>query len=270
MDEAAASLNITLKTSKDTGGQLAAGLQTFLAQAMQHIDSQTSLNDDSKKLAKEMVKEIFSAVQTTLESGRIDAGATLNMSDKSMTLVAGAYVAEPSKVEDALKKFAKLMENEPGFSGIKFNAAEYKGIRFHTTSVAVPKEEEISKVLGEKLDIAVGTGPKSVYLAMGTDSMKLCKAAIDKSKADASKQQPPIQLHVSLAPIFRFAAAMHDEPRVKGLAEELAKAKGKDRVHVTISPDGDSIRLRILAEEGVMQLLGSAFRQSGGLPGLTQ
>ncbi len=270
VDDAAASLNITLKTSPETGGQIAAGLQTFLAQALQHIDTQSSLNDDSKKLAKEMVKELFDAVQSTLESGRIDAGATLNLSDKAMTLVAGAYVAEPKNVEAALKKFAKLMANEPNFPGIKFDAAEYQGIRFHTTSVPVPDSEDISKVLGGKLDVAVGIGAKSVYLALGTDSMTLCKSLIDKSKGQASKQLVPVQLHISLAPIFQFAAAMHDEPQVKALAEELAQAKGSDRVHITLAPDGNATRLRIEAEEGVLQLIGSAFRQAGGLPGLTQ
>ncbi len=270
VSDAAASLNITLKTSKDTGGQIAEGLQTFRAQAMQHVDAQGSLNDDSKKLAKEMVKEIFDAIQSTLESGRIDAGATLNLSDKAMTLVAGAYVAEPKNLEEALKKFAKLMANEPDFPGIKFNAAEYKGIHFHTTSIPVPQKEDISKVLGERLDVAVGIGPKSVYLALGTDSMTLCKSLIDKSKAEASKQQPPAQLHISLAPIFQFAAAMQDDPTIKAMAEELVAAKGKDRVHITLAPDGNATRLRIEAEEGVLQLIGSAVRQAGGLPGLTQ
>ena len=120
-----------------------------------------------------MIGQVFDAIQSTLESGRIDAGATLNLSDKSMTLVGGAYVTEPKKLEDALKKFAKIMEKEPNFPGIKFNAAEYQGIRFHTTSIPVPKDEGISKVLGEKLDVAVGIGPKSVYLAVGNDSLTL-------------------------------------------------------------------------------------------------
>ena len=268
--DAAASLNLTLKMDQASSGQIGSALATFRAQAMQHIDTESGLPDDSKKLAKEMTGEIFNAIQSTLESGRIDAGATLNLSDKAMTLVAGAYVTEPKQLEEALKKFAKIMEKEPNFPGIKFNAAEYKGIRFHTTSIPVPKEEGISKVLGEKLDVAVGIGPKSVYLALGNDSLTLVKSLIDKSKAAASKQMPPFQLNVSLAPIFQFAAAMQDEPRVTAMAEQLAKAKGKDQVHVLLLPEGKATTLRIEAQEGVLQLIGTAVRQSGGLPGLAQ
>ena len=41
-----------------------------------------------------MVGEVFDAIKATFESGKIDAGATLNVSDKSMALVVGAYVAD--------------------------------------------------------------------------------------------------------------------------------------------------------------------------------
>ena len=51
-------------------------------------------------------------------------------------------------------------------------------------------------MLGDKLDVAVGIGAKSVYLAVGTDSLTLCKKLIDNSKADAGKQVPPFQLNV--------------------------------------------------------------------------
>ena len=92
---------------------------------MEHVEHESKLADEgSKKLAKEMVGEVFDAIQATFESGKIDAGATLNLGDKSMALVVGAYVADPESLEDALKKFAKLAEKEPNFPGIKFDADE--------------------------------------------------------------------------------------------------------------------------------------------------
>jgi len=216
-----------------------------------------------------MVSEVFDAIGATLQSGKIDVGAALKLGNKTIAVAAGAYVAEPKKLEDALKKFAKLMEQDPKFPGIKFNAEQYAGIHFHTTSIPVPQDEAISKVLGDKLDVAVGIGPKSVYLALGNDSMKLCKTAIDKSKAEASKKVPPVQLNVSLAPIFQFAAAMQDQPNITAMAEVLAKSQGKDKVRVTLKADGTNVTtIRLEAEQGVLQLLGTALQQSGGLPGI--
>ncbi len=268
--EAAASLNVSAKMEKANTEQIVAALKTVRAGALTHIDADDKLSDEAtKKIAKEMVGEVFDAIQATVESGKIDAGATLNLSDKVMALVVGAYVADPKSLEDALKKFAKLAEKEPNFPGIKFDADKHGGVRFHTASLPVPKEEGISRVLGDKLDVAVGIGSKSAYLALGTDSLKLCKQLIDKSKSDASKRVPPFQLNVSLTPIFKFAAAMQDRPEVTAMAEELAKSQGKDHVRLVVTPQPNAVTFSIKAEEGVIQLLARAGRMAtaGGLPG---
>lgn len=270
--EAAASLNVTAKISKTDGEQLISGLNGLRDQVLKHLDESSRLPDDAaKKLAKEMAGQAFDAIKSTIESGKIDAGATLNVGDKSLALVAGAYVSDPKALEEALKKFVKLSENEPGFPPVKFDAVTHAGVRFHTASIDVPESESISKVLGGKLDVAVGIGEKSVYLALGTDSLKLVQTLIDKSKAEAGKQLPPFQLNVSLGPVFQFATALQDNPAVTEMAKELAKAKGKDHVFVTVTPQPNSIKIRVKAEEGVLQLLGNAFKNaqaSGAIPGI--
>ncbi|MGD9723301.1 MAG: hypothetical protein AB7O59_18290 [Pirellulales bacterium] len=274
--EAAASLNITTEIAKDSSGQIAAALSTIRSSAMDHVDKSDKLTDEgSKQLAKEMLGEVFDALQGTLESGKIDAAATLQVSDKSMALVVGAYVADPQALESALKKFSKLAEKEPNFPTIKFDADSHEGVRFHTASIPVPQDKGIAKVLGEKLDVAVGIGAKSVYLALGTDSLKLTKSLIDKSKAQAGKELPPFQLNVSLAPIFEFAAAMQseeDRKNVMAMAEALAKSDGKDKVRLVFMPQKDSMLIRLEAEEGVLRLLANAGKMlsaagGAGFPG---
>ncbi len=272
--DAAASLNLTAQIAKEDAEQITAALATIRSSALEHVEKQSKLTDEgSKALAKEMVNEVFEAIQATLESGKIDAGAALNLSDKSLALSVGAYVADPKKLEDALKKFAKLAEKEPKFPGIKFDADSHEGVSFHTTSIPVPAEEKISKVLGEKLDVAVGIGEKSVYLALGTDSLKMTKNLIDLSKSASSKELPPFQLNVALTPIFKFAAAMADEDGKKSLntlADELAKANGKDKVRLVVTPDKASITFRLEGEEGVLRLLANAGKMAtaaGNFPG---
>jgi hypothetical protein len=273
--DAAASLNITSKIAKEDAEQIDATLASLRTAGLEHIEKDSKLSDEgSKQLAKEMLNEVFDAISATLKSGKIDAAATLRLSDKDMALVVGAYVAEPKSLEAALHKFTKLAEKEPDFPGIKFDADSHEGVRFHTTSIPVPKEEGISKVLGEKLDVAVGIGAKSVYFALGTDSLKLTKELIDKSKSATSKDLPPLQLNVSLAPIFQFAAAMQeseeDRKEVAVWADELAKAAGKDKVSLVVTPDKSSITIRLAAQEGVLRLLANAGKMAtaaGGFPG---
>jgi hypothetical protein len=268
--DAAASLNLSVKLAKEDTEQVIAALQTLRARALQHIAADEKLTDDkSKQLAKDMVGEVFDAIQTTFASGKIDAGATLNLGEKSMALVVGAYVADPTTLEKALKNFAALSEKDPKFPGIKFDAAKHNGVRFHTATIPVPEGENITRVLGTKLDVAVGIGSKSAYLAVGTDSLNLCKQLIDKSQAETSKELPPFQLNVSLTPIFKFAAAMQDRPDVTAMAEELAKSHGTDHIQVVLMPQPNAVTFRISAQEAVMKLLARAGRMAtgGGLPG---
>jgi hypothetical protein len=278
--DAAASLNLTTQLAESDAEQFVSGLEALRVQALQYVENEAGLpNESSKKLAQEVVGQVFDAIKATFQTGKIDAGATLSLSDDSMALVVGAYVADPKSLEEALRKFAKLGETEPDVPKITFDATEHAGISFHTASIPVPADQKVSKVLGDKLDVAVGIGEKSVYLALGKDSLPMAKKLIDASKSTATKQVPPFQLNVSLAPIFKFAAAVQDGAEggdadgganLKAMAEDLAKAAGKDHVRLEYMPQPNGATLRLSAEEGVLQLLGTALKNaqaSGALPG---
>jgi hypothetical protein len=117
----------------------------------------------------------------------------------------------------------------------------------------------------------VGIGPKSVYFALGSNSLALAKQLIDKSKAASSKQLPPFQLNVSLAPIFQFAAAMQEDDehrkQVAAMADELAKSNGKDKVSLVVTPEKTSMTIRLEAQEGVLRLLANAGKMVTGAGG---
>jgi hypothetical protein len=273
--DAAASLNLTTELEKSDAEQFVAGLDAIRGTAIQYIQDEANLQDEaSRKLAEEMVSEVFDAIKVTFESGKIDAAATLNLGEKSLALVVGAHVAEPKSVEDALHKLAKLGEKEPNVPKITFDAAKHGDITFHSASIPVPPDRQIAKVLGEKLDVSVGIGPKVVYLALGTDSLDMAKGLIDSSKSQASKQLPPFQMNVSLGPVLKFIAALDedadDESMVAKLAADLAKNPGKDHVRLEYMPKPNGATIRLSAEEGVLMLLGTALKsaqESGAIPG---
>lgn len=272
--DAAASLSLSSEIAESDAAQYVAGLEAIRDEILKHIETEARLPDeDSKKLAKDMVGQVFSTVKATFESGKIDAGATLQVSDKSMALVVGAYAAETKSLEEALMKLAKLAEGKPEFPPIKFNAAEHAGVKFHTTAIPVPAEHKIAKVVGDKLDVAIGLGEKSVYLALGNDSLELAKKLIDASAKRTGEQLPPFQLNVSLGQVFQFAGALQDEnaeSNLKTMAEALAKTPGKDHVRLEYVPQDAGGTIRLSAEEGVLQLLGDALKNAqanGAIPG---
>jgi hypothetical protein len=196
----------------------------------------------------------------------MDVAGSMAMDEKTMALIAGVYVAEPAKLETALRKFVDLAKKEKDFPGINYDADKYDDVRFHTMTVPVPEKEPISRILDGKLDIALGFGSKSVYLALGTDSLKRLKAAIDGSKEQTDRKVAPMAIGVSLAKIFEFASAIDPQPMLKTMSQELAKADGKDHVTLIARPIEDGVNYQFLVEEGVLRLLGKASRMATGGP----
>ena len=92
-------------------------------------------------------------------------------------------------MEGLLRKVAELAKDEPEFPGIKFNADTHANVRFHTLKLPVPADagEDVRNLLGDELEVAIGTGDKSFYLAFGKDSVGTLKKVIDQSAADAQK-----------------------------------------------------------------------------------
>ncbi len=272
--DASASLNLSTELDDSDAAQFVSGLEAIRGQAMQHIEGENRLPDEaSKKLAREMVGEVFDAIKATFESGKIDAGANLQANDKMMSLVVGAYVADTKSLEDALKNFAKLTEDEADFPKISFDAEQHAGVHFHTTKINVPADQKIAKVVGDELDVAVGIGDKVVYLALGTDSLDHAKRLIDRSASESEKKVQPFQLNVALESIFKFAAALQDDDAVsnmKTMAEDLARTPGKDHVRLEYKPEANGGTISVSAEEGVLLLLGGFLKDAqatGAIPG---
>ena len=136
-------------------------------------------------------------------AGEMDGGAAVHLTPDSLTVVGGALIKEPAKIESGLKKLAEIAAKEPDFAGVQWNAATHDGINFHTLTVPVPEDDpEARQMLGEKVDVAVGIGPDAVYVAIGKDNLDAVNQAIDASKAEPGKEVPQFEFSMSLAQVM--------------------------------------------------------------------
>jgi hypothetical protein len=148
---------------------------------------------------------------------------------------------------------------------LKFNAAKHKDVDLHTFSVPIPDDEEqAQKVFGDALEVVVGTGAKSAYIAFGEESIDLLKEIIDDSASAAKEEVTPMELIISLAPILEFTASIEDDPIVKMLAETIKKAAGKDHIRLSQRNIERGVAARLEVEEGVLQLIGAAAKARSG------
>jgi hypothetical protein len=262
---------MTMPVPPEELAQAREGLKTMREQALKAIDDDTALPSDSaRRAAKQIVGALADVLVATLEAGKVDAGAALLLAPKSIELVAGGFVADGMAVQVQLKKLAELArqsgQNGAKIDEVRFNVAKHQGVDFHALAIPIPEDEEQArKALGEKLEITIGTGPKSAYLALGNGSANLVKRVIDVSAASAQKEVTPLELYVALTPILEFAAAAENDPVVKLMAEAVKRSAGKDHVRLSQTATQRGVTARLEIEEGVLQLIGVAAKARNNL-----
>jgi hypothetical protein len=262
--ESAATLTFAAQMAEEDITQAAQMFDGVRAQVMQQIAQEAEFPDEATREAvKAAVGDFFDAFVATMKEGKLDGGAVLNMSPEGVTFVAGGLVADPSKVEDGLKKLEALAEKEEDFPGITWNAQTHGDISFHTIQVPVPEHEaDARQLLGDTMEVAVGIGEKSAYFALGKNAVERTKEIIDASKANPGKQVPPMELTVSLSPILSTAAKIKPDPVVTSIAEMLeSEAAGRDHIHMVEQVIENGIKIRIELEEGVLRAIGTAVQE---------
>lgn len=258
--EAAVQLNVVSKISPDDAKQSVAMLKQAQTQVINEIDKDAGFaNEEIRKAAHEIIGDLVNVGIQTIESGKIDGGASVFLTPGAPSAVVGGYVADGAAVESVLKKVVELAKNEAQFPEVKFNSDKHRDITFHSMVVPVP-DADAQRVLGESIDIVVGIAPKSVYVAFGKNAADSVKKVVDGASAAAAKADLPMQLIVSLGSIAKFVDSVEPNPMASMLADELAKTMGKDHVSLVVRPIENGAIYRLQAEEGVLKAIGQGFR----------
>ena len=260
--DAAMMMSFSSKVTDDEVAQFNQMFDALSQQMMKTIDEEAELpSDEAREAMKSAVGDFLDAFKETIEGGTMDGGAVLNVAPQSATFVAGGLVVDPAKVESGLKKIAELAEEDEDFPGIEWDGDSHGNVRFHTMSVPIPEhEEEPRQLFGDKLDIAVGIGEQSAYVALGRDCIDAVKQVIDRSKAEPNKAVAPAEMTFSLGQIFSTIAAVDsagEEPVVHMIADMLKnEGTGRDHVRFVVQPVAKGLRYRIEIEEGVLKAIG--------------
>ena len=245
-------------------------METVRQSARREIEKEKGLPDaQARETARELVDGLFEVAKKTIQSGKFDGAVAVRLAPQRMTAVLASYVADGNQLERSLKQLVDLAKDDPQFPGVKFNADEHAGVRFHTMSINVPEDEDARQVFGDTLDLAFGIGPKSVYLAVGQNGLSELKDAIDRSVATADTVVPPFQMKVALGKIFRFVSTVEENLFFTTLADALEPSHGKDHILITGKPVSNGMTYRLEIEEGVLRAIGQAGKTAtvGAGPG---
>ncbi len=179
---------------------------------------------------KQIVGDLAELVRKTVRSGRCDGAVTVLLDPQAATGLAGLYVADGALLDKALRSLADLaIAENPGVAQlVKLDADRAQSVKFHTVSIPIgydaDNRDKIVKAIGETLDIVIGVGPDSVYLAVGRDALATLKRVIGASAT--ARGVPMLDLVLAAEPVARFIAAVgkpKDQPPAVLAAGELRK-----------------------------------------------
>ncbi len=207
-------------------------------------------------------------LEENVEAKVTDAGMIGKIGPNQLTLVAGSYVADGPKIEGLLKQFlGQLIKEQPEAKAhLKLDAETHSGVNLHVLSIPAEQLDEgaepLRRLVGDQLDVIVGIGQNSLYLAAGRDAADELKQVIDASQAAPGKAVSPLSASVALLPIVQLTATLAEEESVQQMAGMMALALGqspeKDRVKFRTHPIRNGSVTTITLEEGVLRLIGSA------------
>jgi hypothetical protein len=218
---------------------------------------------------KQLVDKLLPLLQDTITNGRIDKGLSVMLKPNAVTVVAGGAVVNNGRIEEIAKLVVNVVKSEhPNMADnidkwVKLDAAKVGNLTIHTVSIPIPQDakdrEKVVSMIGETLEVVVGTSKDSVYIAAGRDPMDALKKAVEQSTAEASKSVPPMEITVSLSKIAEFIAVMgepHERPRAAMMAAAFKQSPDSDHVILRAQPIDNGMQYRLEIEPGVLKAFG--------------
>lgn len=264
LPNAAITSGVTMTIPASSMPGILAAIKGFRTKAETKIDK--SDRDDATKAAlKEVTDQLIEVVRASIATGKTDMASAVVL-ESSPQFIGGIDVAESAKLEASLKKLADIAAKNPQAPAVTLNAETHAGVKFHKVAVPIPQDgdKKLAKILGSQLDVWVGIGAKSAYLAAGKDSLTTLKKVLDVS-GGSPRPVDPLQIIISIESILKFNQVVEPENVIATmLAGELAKTPGKDHVNIVVKPIKNGSVARVSFEEGVVRVLGQVIKVAMG------
>ncbi|WP_149753010.1 hypothetical protein [Rubripirellula obstinata] len=227
------------------------------------LESQDNLTPGQADDIKILIDQIVELSMKSISEGRADMGALLLTAEDSFQFVFGAFVADGDEAAQIAKDVAAKLENEPDAPRFEFDRSTYNGVTMHLVEADVPEsEDEARKVFGEKLQVHIGTGEKSVYVAIGKESESLMKQLIDNSDSDKSADRPIGQFNLKLKPILEFAQSIESNEGIAAMIEELARGNADGVMTMVQDSIENGQATKITISEGLLKAVGAAAQKA--------
>ena len=261
-DDAAAYYHTAMSIGPEAIEQVSASLENATGAIRAALNQSDDLSDAQRDDVEALVQRIIDLASRSVKEGKADVGALLLANQNDFQFVFGGFVADGNEAAQIVKDLAAKIQNEPNAPKFSFDVSSYKGVSMHLVEADVPEgEDELQKMFGPKLRVHVGTGAKSVFVAVGKDSEALMKQLIDAGASDQGAVRPVGQFRVKLLPILQYAQSIETNEVIAAMIDTLSRATDGGDVIVVQKSIANGQESKMMISEGLLQAVGSAVRQ---------
>lgn len=263
-DDAAAYFHGAASVGPETVEQARGSIDQIMQMARQAISSEDRLTPDQQEDAADMVERIVDLIVDSYGEGKFDAGAVLNTSGGQLEFVFGSFVKDGNEAAKIVQDIADKVKNETDAPRFEFNRGTHNGVTMHMIEADVPaSEDEVQKIFGDAVRVHIGTGAKSVYVALGDNSVPALKRLIDAGATpQAAGDSLLSQLQVKLLPIMQFAQGIENNDVISAMIDALARAGDGGKLTIQSEVIDNGTITRVTLGDGLLQAIGAASRQA--------
>ncbi|TWT80870.1 hypothetical protein CA13_23160 [Planctomycetes bacterium CA13] len=262
-EDAAGYYHAAMSISPEAIDQTVQSMKTATAAIDNAINQSDDLDDNERLEVQALVGRLIDLATDSVKEGKADVGALVLTNENDFQFVFGSFVADGNEAAQIVKDLAAKLRSEPKAPAFLFDQDTYNGVTMHRIEAEVPEgEDEARSVFGDTLRVHIGTGPKSVYVAVGKNSDELMKNLIDSGASDAGGTRPVGQLKIRLLPILKYAQSIEANDTIAAMIDSLAGAvdQGEVRMVSNSIPNGQDSRVTLT--QGLLEAIGAAARQA--------
>lgn len=265
LSDASVQLHFAADIPKDDTERTLYVLKAMKLQALDELQRDPEITDQNfRSDAQDVLGGLFDIVITAVEGEHIEGGAAMILEDDTFSLIAGGHVVNGADFAKRLRDFCELCDQDDGFPEVSWNVAEHRGVHFHRWEIPVG-HPSLAPVVGERLEITLGTGEECGYLSVGSESGDLLKRVLDRSHQMKDSVVPPSQMSVSLRPIVRYLNQIDaDNPNWPKLTNFLGGVNGRDRITMENKPIERGSLTQVTIERDVVRIVGQLMNQYVG------
>ena len=255
-------LIVELIVQSEPGSELAGGLKHLVSRRSEFsalINSQASaglaINWPLQSLGKELLGPL---VDEPLRGSRIDAGIQIvGQGWGQTTVIAGLHGPEAAALNAAIPRLIVRLEKSGQFTTVTDNADIYRGVVLHSV---VPREvpQLLGQLTGPEVEVLIGQGKQTIWFAAGNPETLPARL----QQAIDTVEDSPARDRANSLVNGRFAVGKWPSIIAPGEAvptpeaDKHATEDPSDGIRLTIEPTGDALKIRLVAEKGILKLIG--------------